>query len=153
MRAKTLNEAIKHMPGRSEEEVLKHLRKFRLPSFKKQLNKLTKKSIHDDVFGNELEDYRSDLNNYHGDSAFEWHYYYEIGNEIGRFIDKFYPYSEAKTLDPDWGEMALPSSANDDYHPAFVDIIDAWLLKEFPDWTREDVIQFWEGITDQMRYR
>lgn len=137
MRAKLVNEAIKHLPGYSSEEIYdKYERKFRLNSFKKSLNKYTKENIEDNLH---LDDY--DIED---GKIVDWQYYYHIGNVIAQFIDKFYPADKH----PEWGPTSLPTGETNQFHPTIIKIIDDWLLKEFPNWTQDDNEQFWEAITD-----
>jgi hypothetical protein len=121
------------------------IRKFRLKSFIKALSKYTREYLEKEEMN--MEDFKKDID----EENYEWHYYYEIGQIIGSFINSFYPYKE--TADPEWGDLSLPTDPEKegDYHPAFVRIIDNWIQKEFPEDVEER--QIWEGIHDYMRYR
>jgi hypothetical protein len=122
------------------------LKKFRLIPFIKKLSKYTKEYFEKNEM--DIEDLEKDDEGYYG-----WQYYYNIGQIIGSFINSFYPYKERKNPDPEWGIWSLPTDPENDnlFHPAFANIINDWIKKEFPEDIEEN--QIWEGITDYMRYR
>lgn len=142
MRAKFVNEAIKHLSGYSHEDLYKkYAKKFRLASFKKELFKYTKENL--EQIDHEMIYYAKKKGH-----ILDNQYYYRIGTEIGQFIDKFYPFNDHPDSE-EWQD-GLPADQNDDFHPTIVKIIQDWIAKEFPNWTEDDIAEFWEAITIHM---